>query len=243
MRKILNKQFTNDDILDRATLDLRERHPEPEAVLHGRTALGDTRGVEAIVDLTEQIRERMLEVARKRGRVGRIHPSVNPFVPKPGRRTSGCRWRTRRRPTASCSSCARRSGRCPNVDAICKSARTGVSQSILAPGDRRVGDALELGRVEGVDLKRGHEGRLGSTAPSTCSADAARRGAALGHRATTGVSKRTTCASWTRARARSLSPHCPSSRAASAAACCEEARIPATSCPRSGSTWDRRLCT
>ena len=26
----------------------------------------------------------MLEVGRSRGRIGRIHPSVNPFVPKPG---------------------------------------------------------------------------------------------------------------------------------------------------------------
>ena len=40
--------------------------------------------VEAIVTLTEQIRERMLQVARGRGRIGRIHPSVNPFVPEAG---------------------------------------------------------------------------------------------------------------------------------------------------------------
>ena len=40
--------------------------------------------VEGIVTLTEQIRERMLQVGRARGRVGRIHPSVNAFVPKPG---------------------------------------------------------------------------------------------------------------------------------------------------------------
>ena len=39
MRKILNKQFTNDEILDKATLDLRERHREPEALLHGGAAV------------------------------------------------------------------------------------------------------------------------------------------------------------------------------------------------------------
>ena len=43
----------------------------------------------------------------------------------------------------------------PNVDAICKSARTGVSQSILALADRRVADALEFAALNDVDLKRG----------------------------------------------------------------------------------------
>jgi hypothetical protein len=43
----------------------------------------------------------------------------------------------------------------PNVDAVIKSARTGVSQSILALGDRRVADALEFACLNGVDLKRG----------------------------------------------------------------------------------------
>jgi hypothetical protein len=45
-------------------------------------------------------------------------------------------------------------GRMPNVDAICKSARSGASQSILALADRRVADALELAVTRGVDLKR-----------------------------------------------------------------------------------------
>jgi hypothetical protein len=45
-------------------------------------------------------------------------------------------------------------GRMPNVDAICKSARTGAAQSILALGDRRVADALELALTRGIDLRR-----------------------------------------------------------------------------------------
>jgi hypothetical protein len=43
----------------------------------------------------------------------------------------------------------------PNVDAIIKSARTGVSQSILALADRRVAAALEFACLNRVDLKRG----------------------------------------------------------------------------------------
>jgi hypothetical protein len=42
----------------------------------------------------------------------------------------------------------------PNVEAICKSARTGAAQSVLALGDRRVAEALELAVEKGLDLKR-----------------------------------------------------------------------------------------
>jgi hypothetical protein len=44
--------------------------------------------------------------------------------------------------------------RMPNVDAICKSARTGAAQSALALGDRRVASALEASVTRGLDLRR-----------------------------------------------------------------------------------------
>ena len=44
LRRVINKTVTNDEILDRDRADLRERHREPEAVLHDRPADGDRRG-------------------------------------------------------------------------------------------------------------------------------------------------------------------------------------------------------
>jgi hypothetical protein len=44
--------------------------------------------------------------------------------------------------------------RMPNVDPVIKSARTGAVQSVLALGDRRVADALELQATHGLELKR-----------------------------------------------------------------------------------------
>jgi radical SAM superfamily enzyme YgiQ (UPF0313 family) len=84
MRRILNKQFTNDEILDKATWIFENGIGNLK--LYYMVGLpGESHAdVEAIVTLTEQIRQRMLAVGRGRGRVGRIHPSVNPFVPKPG---------------------------------------------------------------------------------------------------------------------------------------------------------------
>ena len=74
----------------------------------------------------------MLEVGRARGRVGRIHPSVNPFVPKPGTPYQWLPMEDPKETDRKLQFLRKAFGRMPNVDAIIKSARTGVSQSILA---------------------------------------------------------------------------------------------------------------
>ena len=43
LRRVINKTMTNDEILDRADLIFRDRHREPEAVLHDRPADGNRR--------------------------------------------------------------------------------------------------------------------------------------------------------------------------------------------------------
>jgi radical SAM superfamily enzyme YgiQ (UPF0313 family) len=111
--------------------------------------------VEGIVTLTEQIRDRMIQVGRSRGRVGRIHPSVNPFVPKPGTPYQWLPMEDPKETDRKLQFLRKAFGRMANVDAVIKSARTGVSQSILALADRRVADALEHATLENVDLKRG----------------------------------------------------------------------------------------
>ena len=135
MRRILNKQFTNDGHPRPRHLDLRERDPEPEALLHGRAALGEsTRTWRGSSTLTEQIRERMIEVGRARGRVGRIHPSVNPFVPKPGTPYQWLPMEDPKETDRKLQFLRKAFGRMPNVDAICKSARTGVVAVDPGPG-------------------------------------------------------------------------------------------------------------
>ncbi len=155
MRRILNKQFTNRDILEMAEW-IFERGIQNLKLYYMVGLPFETHAdVEAIVELTAGIRERMLRVGRSRGRVGRIHPSVNPFVPKPGTPFQWLPMEDPRQTDRKLQFLRRAFGRMPNVDAICKSARTGATQSALALGDRRLADALEYAAVEGVDLKRG----------------------------------------------------------------------------------------
>jgi radical SAM superfamily enzyme YgiQ (UPF0313 family) len=96
----------------------------------------------------------MLKVARGRGRIGRIHPSINPFIPKPGTPYQWLPMEDPKETDRKLQFLRKAFGKMPNVDAICKSARTGAVQSVLAVADRRVGDALEASVTRGLDLKR-----------------------------------------------------------------------------------------
>jgi radical SAM superfamily enzyme YgiQ (UPF0313 family) len=155
MRRILNKQFTNTDILDRATWIFENGIQNLKLYYMVGLPWETHEDVEGIVTLTEQIRDRMIQVGRARGRVGRIHPSVNPFVPKPGTPYQWLPMEDPKETDRKLQFLRKAFGRMANVDAVIKSARTGVSQSILALADRRVAEALEHSAVQGVDLRRG----------------------------------------------------------------------------------------
>jgi radical SAM superfamily enzyme YgiQ (UPF0313 family) len=154
MRRILNKQFTNDEILDKATWIFENGIHNLKLYYMVGLPFEEHADVEAIVTLTDRIRERMLAVARGRGRIGRIHPSVNPFVPKPGTPYQWLPMEDPRETDRKLQYLRRSFARMPNVDPVIKSARTGAVQSVLALGDRRVADALELQATHGLELKR-----------------------------------------------------------------------------------------
>lgn len=155
MRKVLNKQFTNTDILQMSDWIFENGIQNLKLYYMVGLPFETHADVEAIVTLTEQIRERMLAVGRSRGRVGRIHPSINPFVPKPGTPYQWLPMADPKETDKKLQFLRRAFGRMPNVDAICKSARTGAAQSVLALGDRRVADALEYAVENGTSLKQG----------------------------------------------------------------------------------------
>jgi radical SAM superfamily enzyme YgiQ (UPF0313 family) len=154
MRRILNKQFTNREVLDKAGWIFENGIENLKLYYMVGLPFEQHADVEAIVTLTGEIRERMLKVARGRGRIGRIHPSVNPFIPKPGTPYQWLPLEGPRETDRKLQYLRRAFSRMPNVDAICKSARTGAVQSVLAVGDRRVAGALELQATQGLDLKR-----------------------------------------------------------------------------------------
>jgi len=154
MRRILNKQFTNAEILDRANWIFGNGVQNLKLYYMVGLPFEEHADVEGIVSLTGEIHERMLSVARDRGRIGRLHPSVNPFVPKPGTPYQWLPMEDPKETDRKLQYLRKAFGRMPNVNAICKSARTGVAQSILALGDRRLAGALEIAVGERMDFRR-----------------------------------------------------------------------------------------
>lgn len=230
MRRVLNKQFSNDDILARAEWIFENGIQNLKLYYMVGLPWEEHSDVEAIVELTERIRQVMLRVGRPRGRVGRLHPSVNPFVPKPG---TPFQWLPMEDPAQTdrkLQYLRKAFGRMPNVDAICKSARTGVAQSILALGDRRVADALELAAVEGLELKRAVK-RTGLDPGFYLFRARGREERLPWDVVDNGVSKAYYLRELDKSRKQALSPHCPEIQGCIRCGVCVEAPNPSYALP------------
>ena len=208
MRRILNKQFTNEEILEKATWIFENGIQNLKLYYMVGLPFEDHADVEAIVTLTEAIRERMLAVGRSRGRVGRLHPSINPFVPKPGTPYQWLPMEDPRETDRKLQFLRKAFGRMPNVDAICKSARTGWSQSMLALGDRRVSSVLEIAVRERMDFKRAVK-LAGLDASFYLFRGRGRDEVLPWDIVDNGVAKAYYLRELDKARAEKLSPHCP----------------------------------
>jgi outer membrane biosynthesis protein TonB len=79
---------------------------------------------------------------------------VNPFVPKPGTPFQWLPMEDPKETDRKLQYLRKAFAKIPNVDAVIKSARSGLSQSALALGDRRMADALEVAVTERMDFKR-----------------------------------------------------------------------------------------
>ena len=154
MRRIINKQFTNEDILARARWIFENGIQNLKLYYMVGLPFETQADVDDIVRLTEKIRDIMVEIGRPRGRIGRIHASVNPFVPKPGTPFQWLAMESVKETDEKLQYLRKAFAKIPNVEAICKSARTGFHQTILALGDRKVADALEYAVLNHCDLKR-----------------------------------------------------------------------------------------
>jgi radical SAM superfamily enzyme YgiQ (UPF0313 family) len=113
--------------------------------------------VVAIVELVKAIRERMLEQARHRGRVGKVIASVNPFVPKPGTPFQWCSMAPQTELNFKMRFLKKALGTISNVEVRSKSPRRERLQALLSLGDRRLAPAMmKLARGQ-VSLKKALE--------------------------------------------------------------------------------------
>jgi radical SAM superfamily enzyme YgiQ (UPF0313 family) len=149
LRRVINKTVTNDEILRAA--DMIFEHGFDNLKLYFMLGLPTETedDLEAIRDLTLELRDIMLRYARPRGQIGRIVGSVNPLVPKPG---TAYQWLPMEGDTSIERKLTRMRGLMAGIDNVyftMKSERHSFYQALLSLGDRRVAPAIEAAERNG----------------------------------------------------------------------------------------------
>jgi radical SAM superfamily enzyme YgiQ (UPF0313 family) len=154
LRFAIHKRVRNEDLLEKIDLIFSRGVENLKLYLMVGLPMERDEDLEGIVELVSSVREILLDHGRRRGRAGRIVPSINPFIPKPG---TPFQWHPME-PVSSLSAKMRRLervfARMPNVEAHFKSPRQERLQALLSTGDRRLAPVLlRMARGE-ADLRR-----------------------------------------------------------------------------------------
>lgn len=149
LRRVINKTVTNAEIL--AATELIFANGIDNLKLYYMIGLPTEtdEDLEAIRDLTVQMRDVMLAHARDRGRLGRIVGSVNPLIPKPG---TAYQWLPMEDPAVTEAKSRRLRQMLAGIDNVyfnIKSERHSYYQALLSLGDRRVAPAIEAAQQNG----------------------------------------------------------------------------------------------
>jgi radical SAM superfamily enzyme YgiQ (UPF0313 family) len=152
MRDVINKGIDEAQIL--AAVELLAEGGIPNLKLYFMIGLPteSEADIVAIADLTVKIRQIWEAIGRQRGRLGRLHLSVNPFVPKPWTPLQWAPMEQRGQLEKKYRLLQKRLRPLPNVDLNFESLRQAEIQGLFARGDRRVGRLLPL-LAEGSSLK------------------------------------------------------------------------------------------
>ncbi|HZM61317.1 MAG TPA: radical SAM protein [Vicinamibacterales bacterium] len=149
LRRVVNKTITNDEILRAAEMIFESGMENLKLYFMLGIPTETDDDLDAIRDLTLQLREIMLKHARGRGHVGRIVGSVNPLVPKPG---TAYQWLPMEDDRSIERKIARVRSLIAGVDNVyftIKSERHSLYQALLSLGDRRVAPAIEAAERNG----------------------------------------------------------------------------------------------
>jgi radical SAM superfamily enzyme YgiQ (UPF0313 family) len=142
LRRVINKTFTNADILDKADLIFGSGVENLKLYFMIGLPTEDDDDLVAIRDLVMALKDKMLAHARKRGTVGRIVGSVNPFVPKPG---TAFQWLGMDTPDVIEAKTKRLRGLTAGIDNVwmtIKSERHSFYQALMSAGDRRLAPVI-----------------------------------------------------------------------------------------------------
>jgi radical SAM superfamily enzyme YgiQ (UPF0313 family) len=144
LRRVINKTFTNEEILDKANLLFANGVENLKLYFMIGLPTETDEDLVAMRDLTAQLRGIMLHHGRTRGRIGRIVASVNPLIPKPG---TAYQWLPMEDPAITDKKAKRLKKLVADLDNVyftVKSERHSYYQALMSLGDRRVAPAIDM---------------------------------------------------------------------------------------------------
>lgn len=149
MRNIINKKITREQILAAVETLIRGGIFNLKLYFMIGLPFETDADVEGIISLTLEIRKIFLVQSKKKKKIGTITLSINPFIPKPA---TPFQWL----PMAPSAVLKRRTNqlrnalkKTPNMKINCESQRMARINGLLARGDRRVADIIEIAAREG----------------------------------------------------------------------------------------------
>jgi radical SAM family uncharacterized protein len=142
LRKVINKELTEEEILE--GIRLMTAYDIPHIKLYFLIGIPSERDedIEAIISLSKKIKHSILKESRKKGKIGNITLSINPFVPKP---FTPFQWdrmedvKSLERRLKMIKNGLRQTG---NVSVIHELPKWAFVQTLLSKGDRRTGKIL-----------------------------------------------------------------------------------------------------
>lgn len=142
MRDLINKNLDTEQILQ--AVQLLAAGDIPNLKLYFLIGLpGETEAdLAEMLELVNQIRQVWLEEGRRRGRLGTITLSVNPFIPKPFTPFQWAGMEPEKTLNAKLQGLRKAIARLGNTELICESLRSAQLQALLSRGDRRIARLL-----------------------------------------------------------------------------------------------------
>ena len=148
LRRVINKNLTNDQVVEIAEMIFERGIFNLKLYMMIGLPTEEDEDLDAIVSFTERIRERMMQIAKPRGRVGTIIVSLNAFVPKP---QTPFQWepiQPERVLDRKIKYLTRAFKVIPNVEVRAMSSRIAQLQALISLGDRRLSEfILEVDRT------------------------------------------------------------------------------------------------
>jgi radical SAM superfamily enzyme YgiQ (UPF0313 family) len=142
LRRVINKNLTNDQIVEIAEMIFDRGIFNLKLYMMIGLPAEEDDDLDAIVDLTRRVRDRMIEAARPRGRAGSIIVSLNAFVPKP---QTPFQWepiQPERVIDQKIKYLTRSFKPIPNVEVRAMSSRLAQLQALVSLGDRRISNFI-----------------------------------------------------------------------------------------------------